>query len=65
MVEEVEHRFKKHDEKDIHISEFEKHQEAFLNFVKEAEDKGIKIHVIDTYIFFLFDKLLPSILTII
>jgi len=48
MVEEVEHRFKAHDEKDIHISEFEKHQEAFLNFVQEAADKGVKIHVIDT-----------------
>jgi len=41
-------RFKKHNEKDLHISDFEKHQNMFKEVCDEAALKGIDITRIDT-----------------
>lgn len=46
--EQAAERFIKHDEKDIKITEFVKHQKAFLKFAEEAASKGITINIIDT-----------------
>lgn len=46
--EKAAERFIKHDEKDIKITEFIKHQKAFLKFAEEAGELGVIINIIDT-----------------
>ncbi len=44
-------RFVKHNEKDLHIDDYEKHSKVFDDVITEARERNIAVYIFDTSVF--------------